>query len=130
MNVVDREQLPIAIAAPGGEARTVEVGGMALTFYRFARGTDLHDVMRGLPGDACTCPHWAYVLSGRLRIHTASGPREVSAGQAYYVEPGHVPEVLEETELFEVSPAAELHRVFGHVLHRIAEEQERAPTVH
>ena len=31
----------------------------------------------------------------------------IAAGEAYYLPPGHVPDYLEDTEVFEVSPTSE-----------------------
>jgi hypothetical protein len=112
----------VALEVGGVEVRAKEAGGMGLTFYRFPSGADLQAALRGLPGDACQCPHWGYVTSGRLRIHTASGAHDVAAGQAFYVEPGHWPEAMEDTEMAEISPVAELREVADHILHQVARE--------
>ncbi len=56
-------------------------------------------------------PTLGYAISGRLRIHTASGPHDVLAGQGFHVEPGHAPEAGADTEMFEVSPNRESHEV-------------------
>ncbi len=44
------------------------------------------------------------MIAGRLRIHAADGDHDVLAGQAFHVGPGHAPEAIENTEMFEVSP--------------------------
>ncbi len=61
----------------------------------------------GMPGRSCHCPHWGYVISGKLRVHAAGGPHDILAGQAFHVEPGHAPETIEDTEMSEVSPTHE-----------------------
>ena len=33
-------------------------------------GTDFGPLLKGLPNDRCPCPHWGYVLKGRLRVDT------------------------------------------------------------
>lgn len=122
METITRDELPIAVQTDASEIRVKEAGGMMMTFYRFQKGADLRRYLHGLPGDACQCPHWGYVISGKLRIHTPAGPHDVSAGQAFYVEPGHTPEALEATEMFEVSPAAPLLAVGEHILRQLSEE--------
>lgn len=120
MESFNPRDLPAAVRTGGVEIGARELGGMVILYYRFARGADLRAALRGLPGDTCPCPHWAFVLSGKLRIHTAAGAREVAAGEAFYVEPGHYPEALEETEMFEVSRAEELRPVAEHLLRQLA----------
>ncbi|HEU0036041.1 MAG TPA: hypothetical protein VFQ53_35760 [Kofleriaceae bacterium] len=120
MEVFRREDVPLIIDTGNVQIRAREVGGMMMVFYRFAKGADLHPALHGLPGDACTCPHWGYVLSGKLRIHTVDGAREVAAGQAFYVEPGHYPEALADTEMVELSPSQELRVVGEHILRAAA----------
>ena len=61
---------------------------MTITFYRLPVGADARALLEGLPGGACHCPHWGYLIAGKLRIHTASGPVDVEAGPAFHVEPG------------------------------------------
>jgi hypothetical protein len=115
------DEMPVAVKTDRLEVRAREAGEMALTFYRFREGADLREFFHGLRDDRCQCPHWAYVMSGRLRIHTADGPHEVRAGQAFHVEPGHAPEALEDTEMFEVSPIRPLREVGEHLLRQLAD---------
>jgi quercetin dioxygenase-like cupin family protein len=53
---------------------------------------------QGLPDHLCPCPHWGYMLKGRLRMKTATGAQIFKAGDAFYWGPGHAPEALEDTE--------------------------------
>jgi quercetin dioxygenase-like cupin family protein len=62
----------------------------------------------------CPSRHWAYFLKGSFRIRTKGGEVTVKPGQAFYVPPGHVPEVLEDSEFVEFSPAAEFRPVVEH----------------
>jgi hypothetical protein len=121
MEVFNRDELPVAIDTHGVEIRAREVGDMTMLFYRFAKGSDLRADLQGLPDNSCSCPHWGYVLKGKLRIHTRTGATEVTAGQAFYVEPGHWPEALEDTEMVEVSPNKELRAVGEHIVKHMAE---------
>ncbi len=107
MEIFGRDDLPVVFEAAGAQIRSTEAGEMTVTFYRLPAGADGRPLLQGLPGHSCHCPHWGYVISGTLRIHTADGQHDVLAGQAFYVEPGHAPEALEETEMFEVSPTPE-----------------------
>lgn len=69
------------------------------------------EAFRGLPDDACQCVHLGFVFAGRFRVRYTDGREEtVGAGEAYRIEPGHVFETLEHTELIEFSPWDELRR--------------------
>jgi hypothetical protein len=47
------------------------------------------------------------VLKGRIRIRYADREEVLSAGDAYYLAPGHTTVVEEEVELIEFSPKGE-----------------------
>ncbi|HVE98644.1 MAG TPA: cupin domain-containing protein [Mycobacteriales bacterium] len=86
-------------------------GDFTVEFSSFPAGLDAAALLRGLPGDRCPCPHWGFVVSGRLEIRGPEGVEPVVAGEAYYMPPGHAPFFVEDTVLFEVSPADELAEV-------------------
>ena len=37
-----------------------------LNFATFKVDLDSTPMLKGLPGDRCTCPHWGYVLTGKV----------------------------------------------------------------
>lgn len=110
-----REDVPAAIEGEGVELRKQSVGTMTVAFVRAQKGTDLRPVLKGLPDDLCQCPHWGYVLKGKVRMHTKSGPQDYEAGQAFYWAPGHAPEMLEDTEYVDFSPTQEFDQVIQHI---------------
>lgn len=65
-------------------------------------------LFKGLPDDRCQARHWGVVLKGKLVYHSADGDLEVTDGEAYYVGPGHTPEIFAGTEVIEFSPTDEL----------------------
>ena len=111
MEVFGPDDLPVVFSAGKAQIRSGEAGGMAVTFYRLPAGADGRPLLEGMPGGSCPCPHWGYVIRGRLRVHTHDGAHEVAAGRAFHVEPGHAPEALEDTEMLEFSPAEEFREV-------------------
>jgi hypothetical protein len=111
MEIFGPEDLPVVFEAGKAQIRSTEAGDMTVAFYRLPAGADARSLLQGLPGGSCQCPHWGYVMSGKLRIHTADGPHDVLAGQAFHVEPGHAPEAVEDTEMFEVSPTPESREI-------------------
>ena len=61
-------------------------------------------MLRGLPGDRCTCPHWGYVIGGRVTFTFADHAETFEAGDGFYVGPGHTPATEAGTEFVIVSP--------------------------
>ena len=53
---------------------------------RLSAGVDVDatPLLKGLPGDACPCPHWGYVLKGRLTYRFADHEEVFKAGDALY----------------------------------------------
>ncbi len=116
MIAVTRDEVPVTIEDGDLEVRTQELGGgMTTAFFRVPQGTDLRPALKGLPGDLCQCPHWGYLLKGRIRMHTPDGAQEYAAGQAFYWAPGHAPEALEDTEYVDFSPTEEFNPVLDHI---------------
>ena len=90
---------------------------MIVECVQYPAGFDAASILRGFPDGYCPCPHWGYVLSGTFVIqyadHGLLGHQEetFTRGDAYHLPPRHAPCYLEEKEVFEVSPAADLHLV-------------------
>ena len=119
MRSVTRSQAAIAIEGDGVELRTHEIGGgMTTAFVRLPKGADLRPAVAGLQDDLCQCPHWGYVLSGRVKMHTANGEEVYGAGESFYWAPGHAPEALEDSEYVDFSPTDEFDHVIAHITGR------------
>jgi hypothetical protein len=116
MHAVARHDVPIVIEGNGVEVRLQEIGGgMSTSFIRLPQGADLGPALVGLPGDACQCPHWGYLLKGRLQMRSPSGDKVFQAGDAVYWAPGHVPVALEDVEYVDFSPTEEFNPVVAHI---------------
>src|SRR5690242_20970515 len=93
------------ISAGGFEGQyTRMAGGYTAAFETYTETVDAAEFFRGLPDDRCQCPHWGYVLNGRITFRFADGDEVYSAGEAYYAPPGHTPICHADTELLEFSP--------------------------
>jgi len=93
------------------EDRHEDVHGYTISFVSFREDIDATPFMTGLPDDRCQCPHWGYVVSGRLTFRYADRDEVFEAGDAYYTPPGHVPVKHEPgTETVMFSPAEELRK--------------------
>ena len=112
---MSRNEVPIAIEGDGVELRMRPEGALTVAFVRLPAGAHLGPALRGLPGDRCPCPHWGYMLAGRVRMHTAQGASDYVAGQAFYWAPGHVPEAVEDSEYVDFSPTHEFRPVIDHI---------------
>lgn len=116
MRSISRAEAPIAIEGDGVELRMQEVGGgMTTAFVRLPKGADLRPALTGLPENLCQCPHWGYLLKGRVKMHTLNGEQVYEAGQAFYWAPGHAPEALEDSEYVDFSPTDEFNHVIEHI---------------
>lgn len=93
------------------EDRHEDVGGYTINFVSFRSEADAAPLLRGLPDDRCQCPHWGYVLKGRLTYRFADHEEVFEAGDAFYLPPGHVPVAEAGSELVQFSPADELKLV-------------------
>jgi hypothetical protein len=97
------------VEGPGFEGHYGETEGYTIGFERYSEHADMAPLFVGLPDDKCQCSHWGVVLKGKLVYHTAHGDIEVTDGEAYYVGPGHTPEIYPNTEVVEFSPTKELN---------------------
>ena len=100
-----RTQAADSLEVEGYEGHFDEVEGYTVGFETYTADADLAPFFAGLPDDRCQCPHWGYVLKGRLTFRYADGSEDVmQAGDAYYAPPGHTPVLYAGTEVVEFSP--------------------------
>jgi hypothetical protein len=86
------------------------VDGYTINFVEFHTDIDGTPLLKGLPGDQCSCPHWGYVLKGRATFRFGDRDEVYEAGDAFYTPPGHIPLAAAGTEYVMFSPAEELAR--------------------
>lgn len=123
---VAKDQVDIRMELPGvvvrqrtgfGDAK--EFGKISAEYFTLAAGVDTTPLFQGLEGDLCQCPHWGFVLSGRLTTTDASGRREtVSADDLFYWPPGHNVLVDADAEIIMFSPQAEHSHVIDHMIEK------------
>jgi hypothetical protein len=107
------------------EDRHEDVEGYTINFVTFRQDIDSTPLLRGLPGDSCPCPHWGYVVSGRVTF--GFGDREETFGpcDAFYVPGGHSQRAEAGTEYLQFSPSEELREV-SQTMARNMEAMQRA----
>lgn len=90
--------------------RFEELEGYSVNFTTFREDVDGTPLLKGLPDDRCQCPHWGYVIAGRVTFRFPDGDEVFEAGDAFYAPPGHIPVKHEPgSEIVMFSPAEELH---------------------
>jgi hypothetical protein len=105
---VSRQSAGTVVDRGAFEDRSEAVGGYTVDFVTIRQDSDLAPLLKGLPGDACPCPHWGYLFSGRITVRYGDRQEVVEPGDAYYMAPGHVPAADAGSEFVQWSPSAEL----------------------
>ena len=78
---------------------------------------DLTQMLAGLPDGRCACPHWGYLLKGRITVRYGDRADEVfEAGDAFYMAPGHVPGAEAGSEFVQFSPAKEMGETMAAIM--------------
>ncbi len=119
-----KEQLPVLLEEEGAFSRDIEWGDMNVAYEVFPP-MDATPFFKGLPDDRCQCPHWGYLMKGRMRIKYRDREEVVSAGDLYYLAPGHIPVIEEQIEVVEFSPRDEYQKTLE-VLRRNMDEMKKA----
>ena len=107
------------------EDRHEDVDGYTIQFVSFRADIDGTPLVKGLPGDACPCPHWGYVVKGRVTYRFADHDEVFEAGDAFYLPPGHIPLADAGSEILQFSPAEQLH-VVAETMTRNAMQMQQA----
>jgi hypothetical protein len=111
MPKTSKETASDTIVMEGFEGRYESLeGGYTVGFEGYSSDADLADFFRGLPDDRCQCPHWGYVITGRLTFSYHDHEETYGAGDAYYAPPGHTPSLFAGTEIVEFSPTDTLEQ--------------------
>lgn len=101
-------------------------GGLAVTINEVPAGTDYTPVLVGLKDDLCQVPHWGYLEKGKLRIIDKDKKTVVvTAGEVFYMPPGHTVIIDEDSKVIEFSPEEGMHELNKHVKKRVAEMETK-----
>ncbi len=110
-----RDELPVLFGEDPTAIRGADWGDLRAMVISLPAGTDLAPLLHGLPNNLCPCPHWRYIIRGRIRVSYADREEVLGAGDLFYLPPGHTPLVEEDTEFVEFSRPAEHQPVLDHV---------------
>jgi mannose-6-phosphate isomerase-like protein (cupin superfamily) len=111
MPKASRDTASETVEVPGYEGHLERLeGGYTVGFETYTADADLSPFFDGLPNEQCQCEHWGYVIKGKVTFKTGGGEETFEAGDAYYMPPGHTPQLFAGTEIVEFSPTDELQR--------------------
>lgn len=106
--------LPVSYDLPGLTSRSTNWGELDVAVETYTGAPrDATEAFRSLPDGRCRCPHWGYLVKGRMRIKYADGEEVISAGDIWYMPPGHIPVLEEDGVNIVFSPAGEYQKVLA-----------------
>ena len=125
---VAKEEVDVRMSIPGAVIRQRkdfgDVSGytkISGEYFTLSTGVDTTPLFKGLDGDMCQCPHWGFVLKGRITTTDASGREEtVRASDLFYWPPGHNVRVDEDAEIIMFSPQHEHSHVIEHMIAQVS----------
>jgi len=119
-----RKNVDIRMQIPGATIRQKKnfgdasgLGKISGEYFTLAAGVDTTPLFQGLEDNLCNCPHWGYVLKGKLTTTDAVGTTEtVTANDLFYWPPGHNVRVDADAEIIMFSPQHEHSHVIDHMI--------------
>src|SRR5215468_2487976 len=61
------------------EVGSADLDGYTVNFLHFSAPVDMNQMLRGLPGNICHCPHWGVVTDGRMTVRYGDHEEVVEA---------------------------------------------------
>lgn len=124
---VAKDDVDVRMEIPGAVIRQRtgfgDVGGfdtISGEYFTLAAGVDTVPLFEGLDGGRCHCPHWGFVLRGRITTTDAKGAQEtVNANDLFYWPPGHNVKVDADAEIVMFSPQREHSQVIDHMIKKV-----------
>jgi hypothetical protein len=114
---VSRDTADESITMLGFDVRLTNFdGGYTVCFESHSSDQDLGPLFEGLPNDECQFQRFGYVLAGVVEFRIGDRTETYTAGDAYYVPPGHVPIHHDGTQIVEFSPTELLGTTIGVVM--------------
>lgn len=104
------DELESTLESDEFEFKEIEWGDVHVGIETYRELFDNSPYLKGLPNDRCQCPHWGYVLEGRMLVRYGDREETIEAGEVYYIEPGHLITMEGGSRIVEFSPSAEFQR--------------------
>ena len=102
--------LPVALDLPEGTLRQISWGYMTIEAGRAKKDFVPELIVQGSPSTRCQCPHWGYVVKGRMRLKYPDHEEVYQAGDVYYAMPHHLTYFEAGCEYVEFSPTIEFNK--------------------
>jgi hypothetical protein len=123
---VAKENIEVKMEIPGAVIRqrtdfgdASGLGKISGEYFSLSAGVDTTPLFIGLEGDLCQCPHWGYVLKGKLTTTDADGIQEtVNENDIFYWPAGHNVKVDVDAEIIMFSPQHEHTHVINHMIEK------------
>ena len=124
---ISKDSVEVRMEIPGAVVRqqldfgdVSGYGKISGEYFTLSAGVDTTPLFQGLEGDLCQCPHWGFVLTGRITTTNSVGDQEtVQANDLFYWPPGHNVRVDEDAEIVMFSPQHEHSRVINHMIEKV-----------
>jgi hypothetical protein len=124
---IAKEDVDVKMQIPGAVIRqrmdfgdATGLGKISCEFFSLSAGVDTTPLFKGLQGDSCQCPHWGFVLHGRLTTTDEHGTQEtVNANDLFYWPAGHNVKVDADAEIVMFSPQHEHSIVIDHMIEKV-----------
>ena len=122
-----KDDVDVRMDIPGAQIRQkTEFGSVrgfdtiSAEYFTLAAGVDTTPLFVGLEGNQCQCPHWGFVLRGRITTTDAAGATEtVTDNDLFYWPPGHNVRVDADAEIVMFSPQREHSVVIDHMIAKV-----------
>ena len=123
---IAKEQVDVRMQVPGAVLRQKTnfgdlngFGKISAEYFSFSAGVDTTELFKGLPGNACQCPHWGFVLRGQITTTDKNGVKEtVKANDLFYWPPGHNVRIDSDADIVMFSPQHEHDIVIDHMMEK------------
>jgi hypothetical protein len=102
-----------------------EIGDWSVGIESDLTDIDYAPFFKGAPNDQCQAHHVGYVLKGKFGVRRADGVEEIfEAGDAFIIEPGHIPIVSAGCEFVAFTPTEEARQQAAVVMPNIMKYAE------
>ena len=123
---IANENIEVNMEIPGAVIRqqtdfgdATGLGKISGEYFSLSAGVDTTPLFQGLEGNLCQCPHWGYVLKGKITTTDANGVREtVNAHDLFYWPAGHNVMVHADADIVMFSPQHEHTHVINHMIEK------------
>ncbi len=126
---IAKDNIEIKMEIPGAIIRqktdfgdSTGYGKISGEYFSLSEGVDTTPLFVGLKGNVCDCPHWGYVIKGKLTTTDMNGVEEsVSANELFFWPAGHNVKVNADADFIMFSPQHEHSHVINHMIDKVKE---------